>query len=79
MRRALPSGSGGTLGVMTAHPLLRRTINPSVEILAFMLLIVADFVSLPFLAGRHEFFQNPGEDRHGLKESEECRPHGIRL
>ena len=78
MRRTLPSGNGGTLGVTTAQP-LQRTINPSVEILAFMLLVIADFVGLPFPAGRRELFHDPGEDRHGLKKGEECRPHGVRL
>jgi len=73
----LPSGSGGTLEVVTQQ-LLRAAaaINPSIDLLTFMLFVVANFVDLLLPASRGELFHNPGHDRHGLQESEDCRPHG---
>ena len=73
----MPSGSGGTLGVVTQQ-LLRAAaaINPSIDLLTFMLFVGADFVDLPLAPGWRELFHDPGHDRDGLKEGEDGRPHG---
>jgi len=77
----LPSGSGGTLEVVTQQ-LQRRSaapINPRIDLFAFMLFVVADFVDLLLSTGWRELLHDPGHDRDGLKEGEDGRPHRIRL
>ncbi len=78
----MPSGSGGTLGIVE-HPLpLKRKIaapiNPIVDLFAFSLLFIPDFVDLPFLSSRCEFFHDLCHNRDGLQEGKNGSPHGIR-
>ena len=79
----MPSGSGGTLEVVTQQPWLQRRsaapIHPIVNLFTFMLFVGADFFDLLLSTGWRELLHDPGHDRDGLKEGEDGRPHRIRL